>query len=71
VNAETTTIERCERCGGHTVTTLLLLSSGHVGRVCSICRTCRRGRPYASKREYFQQAEPHAGKGLHNADSRR
>ena len=43
----------CHQCQRDTATVLLPLSSGHVGRCCAVCRTLRRGHPYASKREYF------------------
>lgn len=45
--------ERCERCGCETLTVLLPLSSGHIGRCCARCRVCRKGRPFASKAEYM------------------
>ena len=44
--------EHCEHCGRDTVTVLLPLSSGHIGRVCACCRACRKGRPFASKAEF-------------------
>jgi len=44
--------EFCKRCGRVTETALMPLSSGHVGRVCRVCGACRKGRPYASRREY-------------------
>lgn len=44
--------EHCRICQRSTATVLLPLSHGHVGRVCSKCRTCRRGKPYASKHDY-------------------
>jgi hypothetical protein len=44
--------DHCHRCLRETPTVLLLLSSGHVGRVCKVCRTCRHRRPYATKSEY-------------------
>ena len=46
--------EYCHRCGIVTETVLQVLSSGHVGRLCAVCRTCRLGRPYASKNEYSE-----------------
>ncbi len=57
-------VEHCHRCGRDTPTMMQVLSSGHVGRLCAVCRTCRIGRPYASKREYQQQqAEGHKARG--------
>jgi hypothetical protein len=50
--------EFCQRCHRDSETILLPLSSGHVGRVCAGCRMARRGRPYASKREYEAQRTP-------------
>jgi len=44
--------ENCERCGCETLTVLLPLSSGHIGRCCERCRVCRKGRPFASKAEF-------------------
>ena len=49
--------EFCRRCNRNTETVLLPLSSGHVGRCCKQCRTCRPGRPYASKHEYRQHLQ--------------
>ncbi len=49
--------EFCKRCGRITPTILLPLSSGHIGRVCAVCRCCRSGRPYATKREFLETAE--------------
>ncbi len=51
----TTEIVNCHVCHADTVTLLAPLSSGHIGRVCSECRACRLGRPYASKAEYYDQ----------------
>ena len=57
----------CHRCNRDTPTILLPLSSGHIGRVCSVCRSCRRGQPYASSHEYQQfLADAHRGRGLHH-----
>jgi hypothetical protein len=66
------TAERCHACGRETVTALLPLSSGHIGRVCSQCRTCRCLRPYASKREYEQHQSAETRKGIgHNHERMR
>jgi len=59
-----TTIELCERCHRETITMLMQLSSGHIGRVCAECRCCRRFRPYASKREFYQAKTATGGRGL-------
>ena len=53
--------EPCGRCGRVTETVLLPLASGHVGRVCAVCHSCRRGRPYARREEF---------ENLKQADSR-
>ena len=55
--------EHCGRCGRVTETDLLPLASGHIGRLCAVCRACRKGRPYAKKSEY-QNADGHATRGL-------
>jgi hypothetical protein len=47
----------CHVCDRITETSLIALSSGHIGNACADCRTCRRGRPYASKSEYEQHIE--------------
>ena len=46
-------VQTCHRCGTVAETMLLELSSGLIGRVCPNCRTCRRPRPYASRREFM------------------
>ena len=43
---------RCHHCDRVTATELLPLSSGHIGNVCAVCHTCRRGRPYVSRHVY-------------------
>lgn len=53
----------CYKCETNTETVLLPLSSGHIGRVCSRCRALRKGRPYASRREYEFQKNTDACKG--------
>lgn len=62
----TTEREHCEHCGRDTVTVLLPLSSGHVGRCCVCCRSCRKGRPFASKAEFenLKHADGHTTRGL-------
>ena len=55
--------EYCARCGRVTETVLLLLSSGHVGRLCAVCRACRKGRPYAKKSEYQNADSRNATRG--------
>jgi hypothetical protein len=47
----------CHRCNDITSTVLLPLSSGHIGRVCAVCRTCRQGHPYATRNEYRQHLD--------------
>lgn len=46
-------VQTCHKCGTVAPTMLLELSSGLIGRVCPACRTCRRPRPYATKREFM------------------
>ena len=48
----------CQRCGRETPTVFLPLTGGLFGNCCAICRTCRKGRPYASRREYEQSLMP-------------
>ena len=59
----------CPRCGCDTATGLLRLSSGHIGRVCCQCRALRKGRPYASRRDYelasLIQPMPERAEGVH------
>jgi hypothetical protein len=51
----------------HTPTLLVPFSSGHIGRMCSVCHTCRRFRPYTPKSEYKYQAQANtrSGRGQH------
>ena len=53
-----TTPAFCHRCQRETPTIYLPLSSGDIGNVCGICRTCRRGHPYVTRREYEQSLTP-------------
>lgn len=48
----------CHICGRDTGTAYHQLSSGHIGNLCSLCRTARKGRPYISKAEYFAITTP-------------
>jgi hypothetical protein len=58
--------EHCHACGRDTLTVLLPLSSGHVGRCCAACRCTRKGRPFASKTEFQNHlANADSGRGLH------
>jgi len=56
--------EYCARCDCITETALIPLASRHIGRVCAVCHSCRKGKPYAKKSEY-QNADGHATRG-HN-----
>ena len=47
----------CNRCQRATETVYLPLSSGHIANACAICRTCRRLRPYVTRREYEQHLQ--------------
>jgi hypothetical protein len=57
------TFEHCHQCKRETPTMHLKLSSGHVGRVCAECRTCRRGHPFASKSELTAKGRKARGQG--------
>ena len=61
----------CHSCGNKTETVFLKLSSGHIGNCCAICRTTRKGRPYATHREYKEQQTlmPARAKGDNNEKS--
>ena len=50
----------CERCGGTTPTIYLPLSSGDIGNVCAVCHTCRKVRPFVTRREYETSLTPDA-----------
>ena len=57
----------CHVCGSRTPTVLMPLGSGHVANACEVCRACRKGRPFATRREYEQwKANAHEGRGLRN-----
>ncbi len=47
----------CHRCSNNTPTAFVPLSSGHIGNCCSVCRTCRKGKPYATRTEYARYLE--------------
>lgn len=47
----------CHRCQRTTATVYLPLSSGHIANACVACRTCRRLRPYVTRREYEQHLQ--------------
>ena len=54
--------EVCHRCGRNTATVLLPFKNGLVGRCCAACRACRKGRPFATKREYMNSQHDAASK---------
>ena len=59
----------CTRCHRTTPTVLLSLRSALVGNCCSLCRTCRRGHPYASQRDqlaFNQSLMPRRANGGHH-----
>jgi len=64
----------CHRCDRITETVFLELSTGHIGNLCSVCRTARKGRPYVS-REFAQANTPCGVEGktnefhLHSTDA--
>ena len=43
-------VAHCHRCGHITPTVLVQLRTALCGNCCAICRACRKGHPYASKR---------------------
>lgn len=43
--------DHCCRCGITTATVYLLLSSGHIGNCCAVCRATRKGHPFISRQE--------------------
>lgn len=51
----------CHMCQRETETIFLKLSSGHIGNCCSVCRTTRKGHPYASKSEYHRRCQKAEG----------
>ena len=44
----------CGRCRRVTVTALVNFRPDLVGNCCAVCRACRKGKPYASKRDVAQ-----------------
>jgi hypothetical protein len=42
----------CHRCGRKTPTVYLCLAGGLIGNCCAVCRACRKGRPYVSRRDF-------------------
>ncbi|MCX6995899.1 MAG: hypothetical protein NTV49_02155 [Kiritimatiellaeota bacterium] len=44
----------CHRCGRMTPTVLIRFRPDLVGICCATCRACRKGKPYASKRDLAQ-----------------
>ena len=55
-------VETCHRCGRKAATILVPLKGGLIGRCCASCRACRKGRPYATKREYMNSQHDAASK---------
>ena len=49
--------EFCHICKRSTPTVFLPLSSGHIANACAICRTCRKGRPFVTRRAYEEHLE--------------
>ena len=56
----------CEVCQTITPTRLIPLSGG-IGNCCAVCRTCRKGRPYVSRREYQNSLTPGRADGGNGA----
>ncbi len=63
----------CHRCNRETETVFLPLTSGLIGNCCSICRACRKGRPYVSEKEYhqFKRHDAQQGQGGQHEDQSR
>ena len=60
-------LDWCHRCLADTPTILAPLRCGHIGRLCSLCRSLRHPRPWASKAEYLRSTpspEPSRAKGV-------
>ena len=57
----------CYRCRRVTSTVYLPLSSGDVANACAVCRTCRKRRPFVTRREYDDALTPTAAQGVHHA----
>lgn len=56
----------CHVCQRVTPSVHLPLSSGLVGNCCAICRACRKGKPYLSKRD-IQRHDAYSGQGVRHA----
>ena len=71
---EPETLAWCRRCGADTRTELVPLRCGHIGRLCVVCRSLRHPRPFASKAEFANLANPPAphvaAEGAHASASR-
>lgn len=64
----------CHRCRRTTATVLIPLRPDLVGHCCQVCRACRKGRPFASKRDvtaFNQSLMPLRAHGVHRETSPR
>ena len=52
----------CRNCQRNTTTRLIPLSTGHIANACSVCGTCRVGRPYVSKSVFEKWNAPIAAR---------
>lgn len=58
MTSATPSLDWCTRCLADTPTTLAPLRCGHIGRLCSVCRSLRKGRPFATKAEFLSPNPP-------------
>ena len=59
-------VNYCHRCQRVTSTVFVTLAGGHIGNCCAVCRACRKGHPYVSKRDadqFNQTLTPAVAKG--------
>lgn len=53
----------CHQCKRITETVYLPLRGGLIGNLCAICRACRKGKPFISRREYESTLMPTGAEG--------
>jgi hypothetical protein len=49
----------CHQCDEITATDYLPLQTGDIANVCAICKACRKGRPFITRKEFQQSLVPH------------
>ena len=67
-------LDWCAKCCEDTPTVLAPMDCGHIGRLCSICRSLRHPHPWASKAEYQRSLNPPAptrAEGFHHGRASR